>query len=120
MITAGLALASITCFGFWLVYQKLPGRIKKFMAHHSLLTDIVACVLTYILFGGTLVALFASAFMGIIVSIMLAIANNEIASALMDVLVDKVVEAKNALIDYVKAFAENHIEVSSIQQLINK
>ena len=76
MLVTGLALASMTAVGFYLIFCKLPRSVKKFIQKHSLLTDVIACALTYLLFGGTLVALFAAAWLGIIISILLAVVNN--------------------------------------------
>ena len=81
MITTSLALALLTGTGFYLLYSKLPRRIRKFMQRHVLLTDTVACLLTYVLFGGTLIALFAAAWLGVIVSILLAITSNPVTNA---------------------------------------
>jgi len=76
VITTGLTLAVLTAGGFYLIFRKLPRRVRKFMQKHVLLTDTIACLLTYLLFGGTLVALFAAAWMGVIVSILLALTSN--------------------------------------------
>jgi len=54
------------------------------MQKHVLLTDAIACFLTYSLFGGTLVALFAAAWLGIIVSIMLALTKNPSTNVLLE------------------------------------
>ena len=69
------------------------------MVKHSLLTDTAACVLTYVLFGGTVTALFAAAFVGIIVSLMLAILNNEITAKAVDRLVNRIRELHKKFID---------------------
>ena len=84
MILDGLALATLTGTGFYLVFRRLPKGVKKFLQKHYLLTDIVACLLTYIVLGGTLVALFAAAFLGIIISILLTILHNKNAVAYLE------------------------------------
>lgn len=76
MIADGLSLAVLTTIGFVIVYTKLPKFICRFFERFSLLTDILALVLTYMLFGRTLTALFAAAFTGLFVSGLLKIANN--------------------------------------------
>lgn len=98
MLTSGLALAILTSTGFYLIYMKLPARVKAWMVKHSLLTDFVACVLTYMLFGGTVTALFASAFVGIIISIMLAILNNEVSAAALERLLARAKEIRNKML----------------------
>ena len=69
------------------------------MVKHSLLTDTAACVLTYVLFGGTVTALFAAAFVGIIVSLMLAIMNNEVTAKAVDRLTTRIRELHKKFVD---------------------
>jgi len=77
MIADGFSLALLTTAGFIIVYKKLPRKVRRFLEKFSLLTDIVSLLLVYILFGQTLVALFAAAFTGLFVSALLHIANNQ-------------------------------------------
>ena len=70
------------------------------MIQHSLLTDVVACVLTYMLFGGTLTALFAAAFTGIIISILLALLNNETTAEAMHMYAEKIKSLKEKFVNY--------------------
>jgi hypothetical protein len=69
-------LAVMTTVGFYLIYSKLPRRVRKFLEKHSLMSDLIACILTYTLLGGTLTALFASALVGIMTSLLLLIAQH--------------------------------------------
>jgi hypothetical protein len=101
MLVTGFSLAVLTCAGFWLIYVKLPQRIKNFMVKHSLFTDMVACFLTYALFGGTLTALFAAAFTGIFISILLALLNNEITAEALKMYAEKLKTLKAKFVDYV-------------------
>ncbi len=70
------------------------------MQRHILLTDAVACFGIYVLLGGTLVALFASAFMGVMVSIVLALQQDPRTAALMDKLVEHIHQAKDSIINF--------------------
>ena len=106
MLTTGLALAVLTSTGFYMIYNKLPGWARRWMVKHSLLTDVTACVLTYILMGGTLTALFAAAFVGIIISIMLAILNNEVTAAAADRLVERIKDLQQKLVDSLVAMIQ--------------
>lgn len=106
MFTTGLALACVSAAGFYMVWRKLPRRLRRFMQKHALLTDFVACMLTYALFGGTIVALFAAAFMGVITSIMLALMNNPGTAALMERTAIRLGEAKDAVINWLGSLAE--------------
>ena len=101
MITTGISLAVLTCTGFWLIYTKLPDRLKSWMVKHALLTDVIACVFTYTLFGGTIIALFAAAFVGIIISILLALLNDEASAETLKVYADKISVIKGKLVDFV-------------------
>lgn len=93
MLTTGLTLAVLTAVGFYAVYRKLPARMRKFMVKHALITDAVACTLTYMLFGGTIIGLFAAAFCGIIVSLTLAMVNNPKINAFLEKTWNKSAEA---------------------------
>jgi len=97
MITTGLALATITGAGFYWIWRKLPERVRKFMLRHPLLTDVTACVLTYTLFGGTLVALFAAAWMGLMTSMMLAVINNPQGAALLERMAARLAQLKKKM-----------------------
>ena len=106
MVTTGFTLAVLSACGFWLVYDKLPRRVKKFMQKHVLLTDAIACFLTYSLFGGTLVALFAAAWLGIIVSIMLALTKNPSTNALLEDFSRRAGRMKDKFLEWANAKAD--------------
>jgi len=76
MLSTATALAILTTGGFVVVYSKLPRRMRKFIEKHSLATDVVALFLAYMLLGGTLTALTASAMVGLMISGLLHIQNN--------------------------------------------
>ena len=84
MLVTGLALALLTGGGFYFLYRKLPNRVRRFMQRHVLLTDTVAALCVYVLLGGTLTALFASAWLCLIVSLVLAITNNPTSNAILE------------------------------------
>lgn len=102
MLTTGFALAVLTSAGFYFIYTKLPGWAKKWVVKHALITDVVACVFTYLLFGGTIVSLFAAAFVGIIVSLMLAILGNEVTAAALERFVERLKELRNKFVAYLE------------------
>lgn len=101
MLTTGLSLAILTGAGFYAVYRKMPRSVRKFLNKHPLLTDAIAVFLTYTLFGGTLVALFAAAWLGLIVSVMLALTSNPRTEALMELYAQKIVGLKDKFIEWV-------------------
>ena len=107
MMTTGFSLAVITATGFYMVYRKLPTSIREFMQRHVLLTDVVACLLTYMLFGGTLVALFAAAFMGLFTSVLLAMANDPRTAGALEKLAKRIVAAKDKLVDGLARICED-------------
>lgn len=98
MITTGFTLACLSAAGFYMVFRHLPRRVRKFMQKHALFTDAVACLMTYMLFGGTLVALFAAAWMGILVSTLLALTANPSTAAMMERWACKIGELKDGFI----------------------
>lgn len=101
MISTGFTLAALTSVGLYMVYRKLPRGLRAFMERHVLLTDLVAMLLTYAFLGGTLVALCASAFLGIITSIMLALANNPRSAALMERCAVRLGQIKDDLVNWI-------------------
>ena len=109
MISTGLSLAVLTSTGFYMIYRKLPARVKSFLHKHVLLTDSIACLLTYSLFGGTLIALFASAFVGVIISCMLAIVSNPEMNALLESFAQRVISLKNKFVEWAAEKAENNV-----------
>jgi hypothetical protein len=76
MLFNGLILATMTTVGFLWIYRRLPRRVRKWIERHDLLTDAFALLLTYMLLGGTLTALFAASLVGLMVSALLYIAKN--------------------------------------------
>lgn len=76
MIFDACAMAVLATTGFYLLYQKLPRNIRRWITKHALLTDFVTMILTYWMFGGGITALMAGAMVDILVSIMLHIANH--------------------------------------------
>jgi len=74
MLSNAIALAALTCAGFYMIYNKLPPRMKAVFVKYDLLTDVSALMLTYVLLGGTVTALIASALVSIVVSMLLHIA----------------------------------------------
>ena len=76
MIVNGLVLAILSTTAWCVIFQKLPRRIRKLIQKHTLLADVVALLLTYMVFGGTLTALVAAAMVGLFISMLLHIVNH--------------------------------------------
>lgn len=77
MISQAIALAIITFGGFFILFKKLPKKIKDFILKHDLAVDVATLGAAYILLGGTLTALFAAAIVGLFVSAGLYIHKNQ-------------------------------------------
>jgi Ca2+/Na+ antiporter len=101
MVLTGLFLAVITGVGFWFIFRKLPRWARRFLRKHVLFTDATACILTYLLFGGTLTALFAAAWMGVMVSIILAITNHPTLASLAEDFSDTVSTKSEEAIEWI-------------------
>ena len=115
MLINSILLAVTTAIGFFIIFTKFPKWLKKFILKHSLLTDFIACMLTYVLLGGTLIALFAAAWMGILVSIILAIANNPVTYEALNNLILKINVLKNqAMSILVKWIEKSNQEAASV------
>ena len=76
MISNAFTMAVLGTTGFYMIYAKLPRSVRRVIVKYSLLTDFVAMVLTYLLFGSGITALLAGAMCAIIISVMLYMANN--------------------------------------------
>jgi len=77
MLSNALALSLLSTGGVYLIYKKLPAKVRNFLEKHSLFTDAISFILTYMILGGTLTALIAAAMMGVMVSAMLHVVTNK-------------------------------------------
>ena len=100
MLLTGFTLAVMSGIGFYLIYRKLPNRIKRTIKKHGLLTDITVCILTYLLFGKTLTALFAAAILGIFISILLVIISNEETNEILELIIKQTKIYFNKIVNY--------------------
>lgn len=111
MLGDAFALALVTTTGFVIIYQKLPRRIRRFIEKYSLISDLVALILVYLLLGGTLRALMAGAICGLMVSVLLHVANHQedflYLYDLRDFLKTQLQAGKEALNAYGKKYREN-------------
>ena len=76
LIENALVLAGTTFTGGLFLWTKLPKLVKHWFSKMHLVTDIVLCVVAYVLLGGTTTALLASGMLGIMVSAALYVANH--------------------------------------------
>lgn len=108
MLSTALALATLTIAGLLVLYGKLPRRIRKLIEKHSLLSDFLALLGIYLLLGGTLTALIAASMCGLMISILLHIANNPDDYLLVydarNMIKEKIVQAKKKLEDFNEAY----------------
>lgn len=77
MLSNALALAIATTIGIGVIYAKLPRKVRRVIEKYSLLTDMIALILVYILLGGTLTALMAGALCGLFTSVFLYIQQHQ-------------------------------------------
>lgn len=71
MILNSLLLAAITGTGFFLIFNRLPLKIRLWLHNHMLATRVGCAVLAYTLLGGTLTALFSAAWLDLFVSVIM-------------------------------------------------
>ena len=116
-MSTALALAILTTTGFYLIYRKLPRKLRKFIEKHNLLTDIAALLAVYLFLGGTLMALMAGALCGIFVSILLHVANNEQDFLYLydfrDIIKEKAAEFRDALDAYGAVYRQRRVPAAS-------
>lgn len=68
MIIEGLLLGTVSFISLATVYHKMPQRFKDFCVKHSLMTDLLSTIGTYLTLGSissSVVAAFAAAWVGI-------------------------------------------------------
>lgn len=121
MLSTAVALATLTTAGLLIIYGKLPRRIRKFIEKHNLLTDILCLIGVYFILGGTLTALFAASICGLIVSILLHVANNPddylYLYDLRTFVKDKLADAKDAMNAYGETYRkrkETEVDVPKV------
>jgi len=115
MLSTAIALATLTTAGCLIIYSKLPRRLRKFIEKHNLLTDLLCLIGIYFLLGGTLTALFAASICGLIISVLLHVANNPdeylYLYDLRDFIKEKLADAKEALNVYGQTYRKRKTEV---------
>lgn len=121
MISTAITLSILTTGAFVIVYGKLPKRLRAFIEKHSLLTDLLALIGVYILFGGTLTALMAGALTGLTVSGLLHIVNHKedflYLYDLRDFVKEKLNQAKAALNEFGAQYrAKKALAATSVEQ----
>lgn len=119
MLATSFSLALLTTAGCIAVYSKLPRRVRKFIEKHALMADFICLIGIYMLLGGTLTALFAGAMAGLMISVMLHVANNEddylYLYDLRDYVKDRLKDAKVALNAYGETYRMRKEQVVEAQ-----
>lgn len=118
MFSNAVALAFLTTAGCVIVYKKMPRKVRKFIEKYSLMTDLACLIAVYMLLGGTLTALMAGAMCGLLVSVMLHVANNEedflYLYDMRDFIKEKLSIAKEALNEYGKVYRKRRLEDDTV------
>lgn len=76
MLANALSISVLVTASFVMLYQKLPRNLRRYIVKYSLVTDFLAMVVTYYMFGGTVTALLAGAIVDVMISAILHIANH--------------------------------------------
>lgn len=76
MLSNAFALAILSTGCLYFLYTRLPASAKKWLIDHSLFTDITVMIITFWILGGSVTALFASAVVDLLISMMLHIAKH--------------------------------------------
>ena len=71
MVLNSLLLAAITGTGLFLIFNKLPLKMRLWLHNHMLVTRFGCAVLTYTVLGGSVTALFAAAWLDLFVSVVM-------------------------------------------------
>lgn len=77
MFSLAISLAIVTFATFYILYRKLPQKIRDFIPAHPLIFDALAAGATYAFLGGTITALLAGGIVALMTSGALHIANHK-------------------------------------------
>jgi len=115
MLGTAVSLALLTTTSFYIVYSKLPRKIRRFLEKYHLATDVAALVGTYLLLGQTLTALIAGALVCLLTSALLHIANNQDDFLILFDLRDWVKEKLAEVNETIKEFGKEYKIKRSLQ-----
>ena len=119
MISMAISLALVTFFGWWIIYKKLPPKVRNFIQRHPLMADAGAALLTYGFLGGTLVALMSGGMVALMTSGALYVANNKEQFLYLDDLVEVIkegwVKAQAALNEFGTKYRQNRGMITDAQ-----
>jgi hypothetical protein len=120
MLVTAFTLAVLTTSGFFVIYRKLPRKVRRFLEKHSLGTDAVALLLTYMLLGGTLTALIAGALVGLMTSALLFISQHpedfEFLADVSQVIKDGLTKLKAMAKEFGAEYRANKLEAAKITE----
>lgn len=123
MISQAIALSIVTFVGFFIIFTKLPPKLKLFVQTHDLLTDITCLGLGYILLGGTLVALLSAALCGLFVSAALYVNKNQSDFLYLwdiaDMIKQRIGDVKKALLQFGHEYRVKKAEQNAHQEIQN-
>lgn len=122
MVSNAVSLAVLTTAGAVVIYNKLPRKVRRFLKKYSLLTDVFAMLAVYSVMGSTVTALFASALCGLMISVMLHIANNPddflYLYDLKDYIKEKLNEVKGVINEYGREYREGKLKGVDAQVVV--
>lgn len=114
MLIDGFILGTITFFGWAFAFSQMPKGVRDFFAQHNFLTDALVILGTYYTLGGTIVALFAAAFLGIFFESFTYVLRNP---KEFDWLHDNIKMGKDFLVDCQKKLRDANKEYREQKQL---
>jgi hypothetical protein len=121
MLTNAITLAVLSTAGMWVIYKKLPRKIRRWIKNHGLLADISALLLTYTIFGGTVTALIAAALAGLMTSVLIYIGQHKedflFIEDAMNMIKDKLEALKQLSQEWGQAYREKKLEEAESCQL---
>lgn len=110
MISMAISLAFVTFFGWWIIYRKLPEKVRMLIQRFPLIADAGAALLTYGFLGGTLTALLAGGVVALLTSSALYVANNKDKFLYLDDVADAIKAAGSKLTETLNEFGEKYRE----------
>lgn len=120
MLSTAASLAVLTVAGCYVVYNKMPRRVRRFIEKHSLMTDILCLFGVYHLLGGTITALLAAGMVSLVVSGLLHIANHKEQFLYLydfrDLIKNKIKIIRENLTDYGEQYRQKQLDIPRVQE----
>ena len=107
MISEAMILAGVTGAAGYLIYAHLPINMRTWLLNHPLVARVICALGTYTLFGASLHALFAAAFLDLGIGTLMAIQKDPAAKAALERLIAYLGDLRKKLVKAIGDMAKS-------------